>query len=655
MIILGAADLGFTGRGTQAQSVNYISGVTNLLLGAKNMGIPRVVYCSTYAIANESKEEFSGDDGGEPEVNYRMSALDQAEKIVSQYQDDADTAVEILRYPELYGEIGAQTLYEDMCNHMLVAHEKKQPIEYKEPKIHELMYVDDAVQILMCVTSCNVPKSTYYVKGTPYSEQKIAQEIARLEEDKVRELRAIKNLGAERSYQLPDVETDEDYLKFKELYNLQTGIQDLYKLFQKENKKQSKSKTSTGFKKAVSGFVETIVLFIIVFCLELFFPDFIALQSIDFYLVYTAIIAVSLGVNYAMLATALSIAAKFYFLVVNISDSTVVFNYDFFLQVLQVVIIGVIVGLMRDSYNRKNADLQDANKFYQKEIADVISISDGNLYVKNIYEKRLVNYKNSLGRMYEITNELDFLEPKKVIFKSVSVVAKIMETKYAAIYVTSQKSQFFRLAARTKAVAAMEVPKSFFLDDQMYFFERMANHEIYINRTLNEGEATFVGAIYGVEKIEAIVMVWMDELEKVNLYQSNLMAIICRLSERSMTNALSYDAIAYEGFYVKQSRVLKIEAFIEKVKTNNQGRKMEVLDYTLLRISMPYGVKPKSVLNQLEGLVRDTDDIGIDKQYAYVLLTNSTERDAGFVVARVENNGFHAEIIDSEVLVGEEG
>ena len=40
-------------------------------------------------------------------------------------------------------------------------------------------------------------------------------------------------------------------------------------------------------------------------------------------------------------------------------------------------------------------------------------INDSNVYIKNIYEKRLVSYKNSLSRLYEVTSELDFLEHDK--------------------------------------------------------------------------------------------------------------------------------------------------------------------------------------------------------------------------------------------------
>ncbi|MFR5915624.1 MAG: hypothetical protein ACLUGJ_11545 [Blautia wexlerae] len=67
------------------------------------------------------------------------------------------------------------------------------------------------------------------------------------------------------------------------------------------------------------------------------------------------------------------------------------------LGILQILVVsGVIVGHMKDKYRRKNGDLEDEKKYYQSELVDMTRIYDGNRYVKEIYEKRIVNYENSM-------------------------------------------------------------------------------------------------------------------------------------------------------------------------------------------------------------------------------------------------------------------
>lgn len=63
---------------------------------------------------------------------------------------------------------------------------------------------------------------------------------------------------------------------------------------------------------------------------------------------------------------------------------------------------------MRDKYRRKNQNLADKNNFNKNKASDLTRINDSNDCVRNLFERCLMGYRNSLARIYEITSQLDY-------------------------------------------------------------------------------------------------------------------------------------------------------------------------------------------------------------------------------------------------------
>ena len=57
LIITGACDIKYTWQDKNHDSVRYLSGVTNLLMCARDAGIRQVIYCSSMGVYEDSLEE----------------------------------------------------------------------------------------------------------------------------------------------------------------------------------------------------------------------------------------------------------------------------------------------------------------------------------------------------------------------------------------------------------------------------------------------------------------------------------------------------------------------------------------------------------------------------------------------------------------------
>lgn len=60
LIILGICDIKYSWKDMNQESVHYITGITNILMSAKDAGISKVIYCSSLGIYEGSSEKHIG-------------------------------------------------------------------------------------------------------------------------------------------------------------------------------------------------------------------------------------------------------------------------------------------------------------------------------------------------------------------------------------------------------------------------------------------------------------------------------------------------------------------------------------------------------------------------------------------------------------------
>ena len=72
-----------------------------------------------------------------------------------------------------------------------------------------------------------------------------------------------------------------------------------------------------------------------------------------------------------------------------------------------------------------NAELEE---HLSRQIVDIRDINESNVRVREVMEQQLVGQKDSLGKIYSITRQLDQSMPDMVVFHAVEMLTKLMET-----------------------------------------------------------------------------------------------------------------------------------------------------------------------------------------------------------------------------------
>lgn len=622
MIMLGVCDVKFSWKNINEEAVRYITSMTNLLMGAREAGVKQVIYCSSLDVYEGYKGKQIDDFTDFAAGSMLSQTFIQMEYLCSEQQTN-DFHISVIRYPKIYGDY--QCAGHNICEELFQGFWLNQPMEVAKDRSHRLLYVKDGVDMLMRVLLQEPKANAYLVPGTIHKEGDILKIIESLADGTVPPILEKTN----QDNPLPQVVDDlTDALGFYEKYDLIEGLSEYATLWTEERRKDIKSAGKKSVvREKLMPFLENVGLFSAVTILYILLNGTWLVGNIDFYLLYVVAVAAVYGSGHGLIAAFLAFLAK----TGEILFKGMAFEYASFTGILQILVIAVVVGYMTDKYKRKNGDLEDEKRYYQSELVDITRIYDGNRYIKEVYEKRLVNYENSMARICQITSQLDFLEPQKVIFQAVDVTKQLMEIEDVAIYIDGGHNGYMRLGASSSPQAKV-LGNSIAIDHNFFMYKDLVEGQVYRNHDIDSDLPVYGCGIFDSGALIAIVMLWTRDLEKINMYEANMLAMICKLIESSMNRAATYWSAAIH-YYHQGTRILKEKYFKHIFNICKEGAKDNKLEYVLIKIPIDWD---KALGKKAVSLVRQNDVVGEVDGTLYVILLNASNRETHLIVNRFQ-------------------
>ncbi|MBQ9624467.1 MAG: NAD(P)-dependent oxidoreductase, partial [Clostridia bacterium] len=422
---------------------------------------------------------------------------------------------------------------------------------------------------------------------------------------------------------------------FSTKYDLNEGLAELYKLTERERLSKVKGGKKKGkMAEGVIKTLETVVSFVIV-TLLIYVTKGTWLESIvDLYLIYVVIVAATYGFAQGSLATILVLLAK----AGEVFTSGKAFEFSSFISVPQIFIIGAIVGYMYDKHKRKSEELEEDKEYYQSELVDMTRIYDGNRYMKDVYESRIVNYENSMVKIYDAYNQMDHWEPQRVVFNAVDVVKELMDIDDVAIYIAGKNPSYMRLMA-SSTEKARTLGKSIKIDSSFFMKDAVDDKTVFRSRDLDSSTPTYGCGVYGAHGLTAIVMLWTDDLSKVNLYEANMLALVCKLMESAMNHAVTYWNDVADHF-IEGTNILVRDKFKTMEEICKEGARENKIVFSTLKIAGSEIERGgMETCQKITSCVRDTDIVGEKDGDVYVLLMNTNKDETKFVMDRFANAG----------------
>ncbi|MFZ7120111.1 MAG: NAD-dependent epimerase/dehydratase family protein [Eubacteriaceae bacterium] len=646
VIYTGALDPNFTWK-NQSDAVTYIAGLNNMLISAVKAGVKRFVYLSQTDVYDEAQSGLINEDSPANPTVLKTMTIKNGEDIALRYARENGMEVVILRCSEVYGFFNDRIDEQSDITRLCLEISKEEISDVYSNKKHDCIHVFDVVEaVFRTISNKEIPHNIYNIcSGKAVTEYQVLKmmNILLRKNNKVKIIKDSTQSIAEFSNELAIKE-----LGFSIKYSFRDGFKQYVEELKENELLDTTKKEGYHFGRigknlqSIFGwffpYLETIFVFLVVHVLVIWTGTSTYMQAIDLYLLFVVFIAIIYGKGQTITALLLCLAGKIGIIGKGIFITNIVVDYNTYVWMLQLLIIGMGIGYIRDRYKQSNDDKEENIKYLEAELAEIKEINDSNIRLKKIFENRLINYKDSFGRIYSIVTKLDDLEPDKIMFAAVDVVTQIMGSENVVIYNVDKGSSYARLTASSVDLA-YEVPKSIKLESLQEVYEEILKNKVYINRSMDSNKPSMAGGVYHEDVLESIVIIWPLPFENTTLYHMNLFTVLLNLIAQAMHRANQYIDESRLSRYLEGTSILTQKSFQKIYEIKKNGSDMNLADYYILEINN----KEKS-LKQLNDIIvpmlRQHDYLGIGKNdNLCLLLTNTNENEAEFVIKRLQQKG----------------
>ncbi|MDE6185657.1 MAG: hypothetical protein K2G39_09560, partial [Lachnospiraceae bacterium] len=372
-----------------------------------------------------------------------------------------------------------------------------------------------------------------------------------------------------------------------------------------------------------------------------------AFLHVDFLLLYIVLMALKRGVGESILAVLLAASANLWMaLLEGGTVSSIMSQYQFVLQVLFYFVIAIGISYSFLLHRTRLKERMDQLRELEEEYTRIIDINRTNVEIKKAFEDRLINYGDSIGKIYNVVSELDVLEVDKVIMASLRVVSKIMSVKDVSIYYAGTDQYFHFVGATTKETGGL---RTILLSEYKELEEALLEGDVFINHEIGGELPRMAAPIYSGNKLIYIIMLWHMEFEEINLYKKNLFLVLVKIITSSLEKGYQYEKVGRNQEYYEDTNIMLPDAFRNRIEEQLKGVPQEEAEYTLVCVAAEG--RDRTQLNmELSGLLRDSDRIGYLKEgsdYIYILAHTNFDG-AEFVVRKLTREGFRCKVVTKD-------
>lgn len=659
-IFTGAYDTGFDWETLSRQeSVRYMAGLMNILSACSMAGTGRFVYLSSEEVFGDPyMDQITEEEPASPK-GFKALALAQGEETCANYRRTQGMDTVILRFDHLYWVPEKGKKEDSLCFRMCLEALKTEKISANSRRSISMLYLNDGVELAYKVFFKEEPEhSLYHISSMEeIGELTLAEEVKTAMETGVTVADTAVGAG---SRLILDGGRYKKEFPYKIFHHYDSGIRQVVQ-FMKRHSASYLTEEDSGagaavkmwkhlreILKALVPFLESLVLFIPFFLLSRVAADSEFIARLDFYLLYVLLLSVVHGQQQAVFSAFLASAGYCFLQMYDRTGFEVLLDYNTYVWMAQLFIVGLTVGYMRDQLKFVRNENRSRVRYLSGQLKDIEDINDSNVRMKHNFEEQVVNHKESLGKIYEISSSLEQYGPEEVLFYAAQVLSRLMDTPDVAVY-TVANGDYARLFSATSP-EARGLGNSIRYTAMEELYGELKERRVYINRTMEQKMPMMASAVYAEGDMQLILMLWSIPWQRMTLGEANRLTIVGYLIQNAVVHANRYLEALRNRRYVEGTNVLDEEAFTQLAKAFSDARDKGLAEYALLEI-LTEKQDFESVAVALGGAIRQTDYLGILRGgKLYVLLPNTNKENIGGVVERFRKSGYECRVDEEAVI-----
>ncbi len=651
VIFMGAYDTNFDWHRERQESVRYTASLMNILSTYSMVGKGRFVYFSSHEVYGGSHYNNIQEQEAAQPRGFKAMAVAQGEEICENYRKTQGIETLVLRFDHLYGVPRKGQEESNLCFQMCLEALKTGKVSASDRRSFSMLYLNDAVELAYKVMMEEQPALyCYHISSMEeINEVNLAEAVIKAMGGGIR---LVNNSVGDRYRLVLDGKAYQEEYDQRIFVHYEEGAEQVARYMKRhadsfisaEDTGGSRAARiwhgiKVGFKRAFP-FVENLICFVPFFILNSKAAGSEYFNRLDFFLLYVLLFAIVYGQQQAIFSSLLAVVGYFLQQMYGRTGFEVLLDYNIYIWMAQLFIIGMVVGYMRDQLQFIRDENEEEVRYLSRKVDDIADINDSNVRMKQSFETQLVNQRDSLGKIYEITSSLEAYASEEVLFYAAKVLGELMDSRDVAVY-TVANGDYARLFSFTSK-EAKKLGNSIKYTDMEDLYNDLKEHRVFINKKMDEKLPLMASAVYTEDQMELILMVWGIPWQRMTLSEANRLTIVGALIQNAVVHANRYlDALTNQR-YLEQTRIMSPDAFGQLVHAFFGAKANGLTECALLEIGAADRVQAAEALGKN---MRQTDYMGVlDDGGFYILLSNTDEKNAEGVIERFRSAGYECEL-----------
>lgn len=450
--------------------------------------------------------------------------------------------------------------------------------------------------------------------------------------------------------QYADIAVEEDKLRMQEgwmpFYTFrQDGKAFLNQITESDDKAKNNGAGEMSRRQQTKRFLlecaQNLLLFVVACFLQEFVKEWSDFRFVDVRLAYVVIISISFGMRQGLIASGLACLAYLYSMSQSGVDlSFVLYSIESWIPFIVYGVSGAIAGYAADKRVDELEETRDEMKELDDKYQFLKMIYREVLEVKNQLQKQVMVSKDSFLHVYEISEKLDSLSPKAVLFKTLQVMEEIMECHSVVIYLkTDTAGRYGRTIACSEEISGKITPSiDFGSFPQMQ--EVLAEGKLFVNRELLKGYPSYAMPVIKDGQVVVVVCLYEVKFDKFTVYYKNMFQTVVQMVQNNLIRAYEHQDAEGEKRYLEGTGFLSPQAYEAELQILREAEEETHTRFMTGIINVPEHMGIKELSEKASGLIRGIDIIGKDSRGHFsMILMNTDETGRQVVEKRFLNHG----------------
>ena len=288
-------------------------------------------------------------------------------------------------------------------------------------------------------------------------------------------------------------------------------------------------------------------------------------RMIDFRLMFVVLIGTVYGLNAGVLSAVLaSVSLAAGYLRQGTTLMLLFYAPANWLAFIVYFVVGASCGYVQLRNTETARFVQEENDLLRKRLEFTRKLYQDTLKDKRLFRRQILGRRDSFGKIYTVTQQLDMLQPQEICRKTVQIMEDVLENHSLTIYRMEKNQGFARLTAASAGMTP-EPAYSLEVDQWLDVIRAIEQEGLWVNRGFLPGRPMYAAGVRQNGSLVVLIGLRTASEEQMTLYYQNLFRILCGLVETALVRAFEYESVVRENWYLPGTCLLRPAVYYQNL------------------------------------------------------------------------------------------